>query len=374
MDLWKKVDLLGEAAQYDVCRGCGTHTSRTRDDIGRWIYPAIRPDGKRVSLLKVLQTNVCENDCAYCAQRSGRDIPRSVFTPDELARVFDELAQRRRVQGLFLSSGICGNAKRSMERMLATVELVRKRYLFRGYIHLKILPGAEEAAIEAGLRMADRVSVNLEAPNAQRITAISHCKDFERELVGSLQRANWLRNESFRSVSMTTQFVVGASDEADQEILTTSTRLYREIQLERAYYSAFQPIRNTPLEDHPPTPAWREHRLYQADFLLRKYGFTLDDLVFDNGGNLPRQADPKLLWAQYHPEQFPVEVNTAPREILLRVPGIGPKSADLILGRRRQGRLTELAHLGLSGHRAQRTAPYVLLNGSRPTHQMALWS
>ncbi len=371
MDILEKVDLLGEAAQYDICRGCGTKDSRTRDDLGRWIYPAIRPDGTRIDMLKVLQTNVCERDCYYCANRSQRDTRRVSFAPEELARGFEEMVRRGLVQGLFLSSGICGHADRAMERMLATVEIIRQRYHFTGYVHLKILPGADDASIEAAVRMAQRVSVNLEAPNSRRIGAISGTKDFST-LLGPLRRAHRTRTALGRTVSMTTQFVVGAADESDHEILSSSSRLYAELRLARAYYSAFQPITDTPLEDHAATPAWREHRLYQADFLLRQYGFRFEELVYDPGGNLPSWGDPKLLWARDHPEVFPLEVNTASREQLLRIPGIGPRSAARLVGWRHDGTLRELYDLGMAGADARRAAPFILLDGKRPPHQLTL--
>jgi predicted DNA-binding helix-hairpin-helix protein len=374
MELAAKVDMLGEAAQYDLCRGCGTHTNRVRDDIGRWIFPAIRPDGKRVSLLKVLQTNVCRNDCFYCANRAGRDAPRTTLGPDELARLFAELVRRNRVQGLFLSSGIPGHANQASERMLATVELLRRHYQFKGYIHLELLPGADDAIVEASVRLADRVSVNLEAPNAQRIHALCGSKDFAGELLSPLQHAEAWRRRLGRPVSMTTQFVVGAAGEADQEILATSARLYRELRLARAYYSAFQPVRDTPLENHAPTPLWREHRLYQADFLLRQYGFTLPELVMDAQGNLPHTGDPKTLWAHRHPERFPLEVNRASLDELLRVPGIGPRSSQRIINWRRQGALRELRQIDLAGADAKRAAPFILLDGKRPTFQLPLFA
>ena len=373
MEMEHKIDLLGEAAQFDVCRGCGTHTNRTRDDIGRWVYPAVRPDGTRVALLKVLQTNVCERDCAYCANRSGRDTRRSAFQPEELAATFDRMARRGLCQGLFLSSGVCGDVGRASERMLATVELVRKRYAFRGYIHLKILPGADDATIEASVRLADRVSVNLEAPNAQRLVALSRSKDFRGELLAPLRQADRIRRVVGPSVSLTTQFVVGAAGEADREILATTTGLYRDLGLARAYYSAFQPVRDTPLEGLAPTPTWREQRLYQVDFLLRRYGFRFDELCFNAQGNLPRDADPKQVWAWRHPEFFPVEVNRANLETLLRVPGIGPISAQRILGRRRAAPLRDLRDLGMGEAGARRAAPYILLDGRAPTRQLGLW-
>ncbi|MBC7236063.1 MAG: radical SAM protein [Chloroflexi bacterium] len=367
-----KIGLLGRAAQYDVCSACESVHPREAADIGHWVSYAVRADGKRVPLLKVLQSNICENDCAYCAFRSGRDTPRTAFTPDELARLFDELVRRRLVEGLFLSSGVCGNVGRATERMLATVELVRKRYAFPGYVHLKILPGAEEAAIAASLELANRVSVNVEAPGSHRLRALSKHKEIE-QLLGPLRTAHRLRTENEKRVSMTTQFVVGAAGESDREILSLTAVLYREVRLSRAYFSAFRPVRGTPLEGHPPTPTWREHRLYQADFLLRQYGFRVDELVFDEMGHLLAGADPKWAWAYSHPDHFPIEVNTATRDELLRVPGIGPQSADDILARRRQGRLRTLKDLGLSPAAARRAAPWILLAGRRPEFQLSLW-
>lgn len=372
MDAWQKIDLLGEAARNDICRGCGTHSSSQKDDIGRWIYPAIRPDGKRVRLLKILQTNVCVKDCRYCANRSQRDVRRATFGPDELAKAFDELVRSGLAEGLFLSSGVCGNANHAMERMLATAEILRRHYRFGGYLHLKILPGTDRESIRAAVRIAQRVSVNLEAPNAQRLHYLSAAKDYE-ELLGSLKEADRQRQELGCAVSITTQFVAGGAGESDRELLMTSAQLYAQLRLARAYYSAFQPVQNTPLENQPPTPTWREHRLYQADFLLRQYGFQVDELPFDAQGNLPRGEDPKLSWARRHPECFPIEVNTAERQDLLRVPGIGPRYAQRILARRKQGTLSELKHLGLSKACAQRAAPFILLNGKAPLIQRALW-
>lgn len=373
MDRDQKIEILGRAAQYDICRGCGTDASRRRNGMDRWIYPAVRPDGKRVSMLKVLQTNACANDCAYCVNRSRRDTRRISFSPDELARTFDEMARANLVEGLFLSSGIWGSASQAMDRMLATVETIRKRYGFEGYVHLKILPGTDDTSIEAAVKMANRVSVNLEAPNAQRIGALSHKKDFYQELLDPLRKANEIRRQQDHHVSMTTQFVVGAAGESDQELVTSAAWLYRNLRLARAYYSAFQPIKNTPLENHPATPTWREHRLYQADFLLRQYEFDEEELVFDQEGYLPQEADPKLLWARHHREAYPIEINTATRKRLLRIPGIGPISADKILKRRQQGTLRGFDDAGVSAALARRAAPFVLFDGKRPSYQISMW-
>ncbi len=375
MDVVEKIEALGESAQYDLCNACGAAT-RKRDDLGRWIYPAALPDGKRVRVLKVLMTNVCDRNCYYCGVRASRDVPRTSFTPDELARAFDRMHRADLVDGIFLSSGVCTGPGPTMDRMIACVELIRTTYSFSGYVHLKLLPGASEAHIERALQLAHRVSVNLEAPNPQRLAAIAPRKDFFHELAQPMRIAKRLIDDSggrLAPAGQTTQFVVGAAGEPDQEILSTTARLYRELDLRRAYFSAFQPVPGTPLDGREPTPGWREHRLYQADWLLRFYGFAYEDLIFDAGGNLPRRADPKLMYAQAHPELFPVEVNRASQEELLRVPGLGPRSAGRILRWRRQGALRELADLRKAGVVVDRAASFVLLDGKHPPHQLPLW-
>jgi putative DNA modification/repair radical SAM protein len=413
MDLVQKVEALGESAQYDACNSCGLRESRRQDALGRWIYPAALPNGGTIRLLKVLLTNACEKNCYYCGIRARRDVPRTSFTPDELARGFDQMNRAGLVDGLFLSSAVCSGADPTMDGMIACVELLRGRYAFSGYVHLKLLPGCSEAHIERAVQLAHRVSVNLEAPNAERLARIAPHKVFFDELTRPMQIASRLLSQSsspqppssFSSLrppallpsplphlslseakerggrrggllapaGQTTQFVVGAAGESDQEILSTTWGLYRDLGLVRAYFSAFQPVPGTPLDSLPPTPAWREHRLYQADWLLRFYGFGFDDLVFDAAGNLPRQADPKRLYGLRHPEQFPVEVNRASRAELLRVPGIGPQSAARILQGRRQGKLRQLEDLARTGADAARAAPFVLLDGKRPPFQLPLW-
>ena len=375
MDLLQKIETLGESAQYDLCNACGAAT-RTRDDLGKWIYPAALPNGKTVRVLKVLMTNVCEKNCYYCAVRASRDVPRTSFTPEELARAFDRFVRADLVDGLFLSSGVCAGAHGTMDRMIACVELVRSRYQYDGYVHLKLLPGVTEAHIERAVQLAHRVSVNLEAPSAERLAVIAPRKDYFRELTEPMRLVKKLMDASggrLAPVGQTTQFVVGAAGEPDREILDPTAGLYRNLDVRRAYFSAFQPVPGTPLDGLPPTPAWREHRLYQADWLLRFYGFTFDDLIFDETGNLPRAADPKRMYAQAHPELFPVEVNRASREELLRVPGIGPVSASRLVQWRRQGALRDLADLGKAGAVAPRAAPFILLDGRRPPHQLSLW-
>ncbi len=385
MDAVGKIELLGRAAQYDLCgEACGTEAHRVRDELDRWIYPAVMPDGRRIAMFKVLMTNACENDCRYCAQRASRDCRRISFQPEELARIFDSLKTQRRVEGIFLSSSVRGSADRTMEQMLAAIEIIRFKYAFPGYVHLKILPGAQKGAIERAVELADRVSLNLEAPNPQRLAHLSEAKDFENDL---LKRLYWAREciaaqpplprhggqFGHGRAGITTQFVVGAAQESDREILGTSDRLYRGIALSRAYYSAFQPVPDTPLENQAATPPLREHRLYQSDWLLRKYGFQFGELVFDEVGNLPMEADPKMVWAQAHVDHFPIEVNRASREELLRVPGIGPTSAARILRLRRENKFRNIEDLKKAGVVVSRAIPYVLLEGRRLPAQLSLW-
>ncbi|MBI5033763.1 MAG: radical SAM protein [Chloroflexi bacterium] len=305
MDVRQKLDLLGAAAQADLaCGSCGEGQKRVRDDVGRWIYPAVQPDGKKIKMLKVLQTSACEKDCYYCATRRGRDVPRATFTPDELAHTFDQIHRAKLAEAIFISSGVAGGGTRTMERMLATAELLRRKYAFRGYLHLKLMPGVESAAIERALQFADRVSVNIEVPSSEYLSKLSPAKRYTEELLAPLQIARRLitTQPALAKKTMTTQFVVGAAGESDKEIVARTAQLYNDLHLARTYFSAFQPIANTPLEGHVPTSLMREHRLYQTDFLFRKYGFTFDDLIFDPRGNLSLESDPKSAWAAAHPE------------------------------------------------------------------------
>jgi predicted DNA-binding helix-hairpin-helix protein len=335
-------------------------------DLRPWLSSAIRPDGKKISVVKTLMTSACEKDCYYCPTRRGRNrLRRATFKPEELADGFMAIHKKGMADGLFLSSGVIGGGTRTMEKTIAPVEILRNKHEFAGYIHLKLMPGAERAAIERALELADRVSVNLEAPNSERLAKLSGTKQFIEELLAPLRiaRALMRANPKFARKSMVTQFVVGGADESDREILSTTAKLYHQLELARVYYSAFHPVIDTPLENHAPTPLIREHRLYQTDFLLRQYGFTFADLIFDDAGNLPTQIDPKMMYALKHREQFPLEVNRASREELLRVPGLGPKSVNRILQTRRTYTFRGLRDLAQLGADAQRAAPFILLHG-----------
>lgn len=342
------------------------------------IYPAKREGGGTTRLFKVMQTNACRYACKYCFTSCAIRRKRTTFKPDELASVFINLERRRQVDGLFLSSGIVPDADTAMEKMLATVERVRLRDGYRGYIHLKIMPGTAFEYVERAVELADRVSLNLEAPNADRLKLLAPDKEFTDSMWGRLAWAADLmrraRIEGWRGArSLTTQFVVGAAGESDSELLATVDRAHRVLQLRRAYFSAFHPIERSPFADLPAEDPVREARLYQAGFMLRDYGFTIEDLPFDQDGRLPRDRNPKQGWAELHPEQFPVEVNRAPRSVLLRVPGIGPRAVDRIIATRHQSTLRELSHLGKLGVTMKWAAPYILLDGRRPPLQLSLF-
>jgi len=344
------------------------------------IHPAALPNGQRIRLLKALLTSACERDCYYCPFRAGRDFRRATFRPAEFAHLFMELHRRGLVDGLFLSSGITAGGVRTQDKLIETAEILRFKLGFGGYIHLKIMPGAERAQVERSMQLADRVSVNLEAPNAKRLQALAPHKQFFDELLAPLRWIDEIRTTqpptaawSGRWPSSVTQFVAGGSGESDLELLSTTEYLYRHLHLRRAYYSAFRPIPDTPLENQPPVSPQREHRLYQASFLLRDYGFSLEELPFEANGNLPLDLDPKMAWAQAHLAQNPLEINRASREELLRLPGIGPKGAEVILKVRRQRRLRHLDDLTQLGLRAERAAPFILLDGKRPPIQARFW-
>ncbi|GAC1421840.1 MAG: putative DNA modification/repair radical SAM protein [Ktedonobacteraceae bacterium] len=301
---------------------------------------------------------------------------RMTFSPDELASGLDMMQRAGQVQGMFLSSGIIKGSVTTQDKIIDTAEIVRNRYRYQGYLHLKVMPGIEYEQLYRLMQLADRVSVNLEGPTQERLNALAPKKDFQRELLSMLQLAEQIRrtHPHEKLAGTVTQFVVGAVGDTDQELLSLSNRLYRQYGLTRAYYSGFSPVIQTPFENLPAADPLREHRLYQASFLLRDYGWQVEDLPFMRDGNMELEMDPKLAWAEMHLRYAPVEIMTATREQLLRIPGIGPKSADAILRARRRGRVTELSHLHqLHIHVPQQAAPYILLDGHKSVTQMKLF-
>ena len=345
-----------------------------------FVYPAQLPTGKQVKLLKTLLSSACERDCYYCPFRAGRDFRRATFKPQEFAELFMKLNHANAAEGIFLSSGIAAGSANTQNKILDTPEILRNKFGFRGYMHLKIMPGAEKGQVQRLMQLADRVSVNLEAPNTERLKKLAPHKVFIEELFRPLKWVEEIRLSqpaykgwNGRWPSTVTQFVAGGSDESDLELLTTTDWLMKNVRLKRAYFSAFHPISDTPLENKAAVDPLREHRLYQASFLLRDYGFDLEELPFLQDGNLPLPTDPKMAWAQQNLKEKPLEINSADRRELLRIPGIGPKNADAILLARRNGKLRDVTALRRLGIVIARVAPFILLNGRRAESQLVMF-
>lgn len=328
-------------------------------------------------VLKTMMTTACERNCHYCVFRAGRaKTKRVTFSPDEMATAFDTLESAGKVDGLFLSSGIIKGSVTTQDKIIDTADIIRNKLGYRGYIHLKIMPGIEYDQLYRSMQLADRVSVNLEAPNSARLAALAPKKIFVEELVQMLLWAQQIRrdNRHRKLASSVTQFVVGAVGDTDLELMTMSDKLYSQAKLARVYYSAFSPVPGTPFESLPPTEALREFRLYQSSFLLRDYSWDVEELPFLRDGNLRADIDPKQAWADLHLLHQPIEVMTAEREQLLRIPGVGPVGADAIIRSRRRGKLSELVHLKQIGIRStQKLAKYILLDGVQPVHQLNLF-
>jgi predicted DNA-binding helix-hairpin-helix protein len=377
-DIQQKLAILGNEATEEVTDVPSTQSIQAGiQHATGFVYDAKKSGGGTTKLFKVLQTNACRYSCKYCFTSCAIKRQRTTFKPDELATTFMSLEKSRRVEGLFLSSGIVPDANTTMEKMLATVERLRLKEGYTGYIHLKLIPGASFEYIQRAVELADRVSLNLEAPNQDRLSELAPDKEFAGNMWGRMSWAAELikraRQEGRQAArSLTTQFVVGAVGENDRELLATVDRAHRELGLTRAFFSAFHPIAKSPFAELPSEDPGRATRLYQADFMLRDYGFRADELPFDAHGLLPRDKTPKQAWAEQHLHE-PVEINLASRINLLKVPGIGPKSADRIIAARRENKLRDLSQLRALGVTTGWAAPYVLLDGRRSAEQLGLW-
>ena len=373
MELMDKLEILSDAAKYDAaCTSSGVTREARPGSIGSCsscgICHSFAADGRCISLLKVLMTNSCIYDCKYCVNRKSNDVRRAAFTPRELAELTIQFYRRNYIEGLFLSSGVLKNPSYTCEQMIQTLELLRNEYHFNGYIHAKAIPGADDTLIQRLGLLADRMSVNIELPSQQSLSLLAPDKsktDILRPM-GLITRkiaenttdiVRYQNAPKFAPAGQSTQMIIGATPDTDFKILNLTQALYKKYGLKRVFYSAYMPVQSDSLlpaiETKP--PLLREHRLYQADWLLRFYGFDASELLDDQHQSFNPLVDPKCNWAINHMEQFPVEVNKAPYEMLLRVPGIGVKSAQRILQARRTSPISYdgLKRIGVVLRRAQ---------------------
>lgn len=372
MDILKKLKILSDAAKYDVsCSSSGSSRKSKKGELGstseNGICHSWADDGRCISLLKILFTNYCIYDCAYCVNRASNDVPRTAFTPDEVADLTINFYKRNYIEGLFLSSAVYKSPNYTMELLTSTVKKLREEYRFNGYIHLKAIPGADKELIEKAGMYVDRMSVNIELPSDEGLKLLAPQKNknaiikpmsfINTRIKQALEeRQKFKHSQSFVPAGQTTQLIVGATQDSDLKILKLSEALYKGFKLKRVYYSAFIPVSNHPnLPALTSPPLLRENRLYQADWLLRFYGYSADEILSDEKPNFDLALDPKCDWALRNIELFPVEVNKADYYLLLRVPGIGVRSAKRIIAARKFGALSyeDLKKLGVVLKRAK---------------------
>ncbi|MGH7562147.1 MAG: radical SAM protein [Gemmatimonadales bacterium] len=397
LDLEQKLDILMALAADDRDGRPPPPRLRHTDDLG-----ALRPlnirdfrprAGMRMRLLRVLMTNACSFNCHYCPMRRDRELPRTLLKPEELVRIFLGARQRGWCEGLFITTGIPGRPVHVADQLVAVLELLRERHRFTGYIHVKLVPGADDAQIERITSLASRVSINFEAPCGATLAPIAPEKQWDVTYRGFERARSLVVNERLArdhgrpvdplhpggAAGMTMQFVVGATPDSDETILHTIARLSRRGGVHHPHFSAFRPITRTPMESVPAAPALREHRLYQAAHLMKDYGFEVAEVVFEGAGNLPLGIDPKAAWALSHPELFPVEVRTAEYRELVRVPGIGPVVARRLVKERVDTVIRGLRDLRALGVLVDRAAGFLTLGGrrladTRWTEQLGFWA
>ena len=373
MNALDKLKVLSEDSQYDLACACGTNKldRRKRGLDGKWLYPVSLPQGGYSILLKTLLSNSCTNDCKYCPLRVSSNVRRCMLRADEAAALFMNYLKSREVFGLFLSSGVVNTPDYTMERLNAVASILRYKYKFKGYIHLKVIPGASDAAIEESLSLANAVSLYIETPGRKHFELLGKSKDYDRDIIRPLKLLSGMTSKGgkFSRRKCTTQFIVGASDETDSEIVKYTFGIYGRLNFDRVYFSVYQPGLGEP--EIPGEKRYslssekyftREHRLYQADFLIRRYGFGEKDIIFDGTGNLSLEKDPKEIWAERHPEFYPVNLNRAPQEALLRVPGIGPGTVTKILEARKLHNIRSIDELGIRGKIAEKIKAFSVLS------------
>ncbi len=368
MDIYEKLAILSDSAKYDVsCSSSGAESNFQKGMIGcnhkSGICHTFTEDGRCVSLLKVLFTNFCIYDCSYCINRESNDIKRAAFSPRELADLTINFYKRNYIEGLFLSSGIFESEDKTMALLIKAMEILRFEYRFNGYIHLKLIPGASVELIEKACKLANRVSSNLELPSAKSLRLLAPQKTQKKLMLPLKQARDITLERRKKPIPMSTQLIIGASPESDFDILRLSSNLYQKSLLKRVYYSAYIPTnddKNLPSVTTAP-PTLREHRLYQADWLLRFYGFSYHEIL-EHRKNLDLDLDPKTVWALDHLELFPVEVNRADKAFLIRIPGIGIRGAQKII-RARRFRALDFESLKKLGISLKRARYFITVNG-----------
>ena len=355
MEVIEKLKILADSAKYDAsCSSSGSGRKNTPGGIGNaapmGICHSFAGDGRCISLLKLLLSNCCIYDCQYCINRTSNDVPRASFTPREVADLTINFYKRNYIEGLFLSSAVVKSPDYTMEKIIECLSILRNEYKFNGYIHAKTIPGASAELIDRVGLLADRTSVNIELPSNSSLQAFAPQKSKSSIIapmkrisdgisVGKHEMALYKNAPLYSPAGQSTQMIIGATPESDRHIITLSENLYKKYSLKRVYYSAYVPIGTNPLLPVVSPPLLREHRLYQADWLLRFYGFSASELLDDTHPNFNTLIDPKCDWAMRHLEQFPIEINSAPYNMLLRIPGIGVRGARKIMSARRMTRL-----------------------------------
>jgi len=387
MDTQEKLDILSRDAQYDLSCACGTknpleHRKRKGSGDG-WLYPLSTASGGAGIILKTLMGNRCANDCKYCPLRAQNDFKPTALSPEEMAKFFYLFQLRRSMLGLFLSSAVMGDADKTMQMLVDTAKILRTTYQYKGYIHLKIIPGASQASIESALKYASGVSLNIETPGACHFQKLTAKKNYMEDIIVPLKflAQNTGKGTKHPRTKLTSQFIVGASDENDSEIVRYCDAMYSNLHMERLYFSAYQKGLGDPgIPGEMQRPVietqngelfasdmsgraslLREHRLYQTDFLLRKYHFSGNEILFDASGNLPLGKDPKLVWAEAHPEYYPVSARMGTLDQLLRVPGIGPELAKRVVKARSVMTFRTLEEIPIPDYARKRSIGYLVV-------------
>lgn len=377
MDLMERFTILTDGAKFDAaCTSSGVDRAGKTSQAG--ICHSFAADGRCISLLKILMSNICVYNCKYCVNRAESDAPRAALTPDELAELTIQFFRRNYIEGLFLSSGVIKSPDHTMELMIEALAILRRRHNFQGYIHAKAIPGASPELVKKLGLLADRLSVNIEMPSEKSLTLLAPDKS-KSDILAPMQQikdeltetthalARYKHTPAFAAAGQATQMIIGATEDTDRQIISLASALYAKYSLRRVFYSAYISAVEDSLLPTPmtPPPLLREHRLYQADFLMRQYEFTSDEILSESTPNFNPYLDPKCNWAVRNLHCFPVDVNTAPMRELLRVPGIGPTSAKRITAARREGRLgtDELKRIGVVLKRAK----YFIITKDMPT-------